>query len=66
MRKGDIALLRNVVSALADPAREVATRALLRDRFGVAGVKGLKALLASAPADIEVERSPDRGRNVKL
>lgn len=67
VRKEDAALLREVVRALADPAREEETRALLQERFASAGKGGLKALLAAAPLEgIELERSRDIGRDVAL
>jgi hypothetical protein len=67
VRKDDAALVRGVVQALADPAREAEARALLRDRFGGAINKGLKALLAAAPLEgIDFSREPDFGRGGKL
>lgn len=67
VRKEDAALVRGVVDALADPGRETETRALLRERFGEAPAKGLKALLAAAPLEgIELERERDAGRDVEL
>ena len=66
VRKGDAALLRGVVSALADPAREREARALLRERFAAGKTAGLKALLAAAPLDgIDLTREPDFGREVE-
>lgn len=67
VRKDDAALVRGVASALADPDREVETRALLRQRFAEPPAKGLKALLASAPLEgIDLERPRDVGRAVDL
>jgi len=67
VRKDDAALLRGLVQALADPTREAEARALLRDRFGGAVAKGLKALLAAAPLDgIDLTREPDFGRDSAL
>ena len=63
VRKEDASLMREVASALADPAREVETRSLLRERIATARTGGLKALLASAPLDeIELDRPRDFGR----
>ena len=62
-----MALVRGVVRALADPAREAESRALLRERFAPASPLDLKALLASAPLDgVDLERDPDVGRPVEL
>ena len=67
VRKDDAPLVRGVASALADPDREAAARALLRARFGVSRVKGLKALLAALPLDgIDLDRSRDLGRDIDL
>jgi len=67
VRKNDAKLLRDVVSALADPTTELEARALLRERFGAGKVTGLKALLASAPLEgIDLTRSRDFGRAVEL
>jgi hypothetical protein len=62
----DVALVRGVVNALTDPARERETRALLRERFGVGSAKGLKYLLAQAPLEgIDLTRPRDFGRDVE-
>ena len=67
VRKDDAALLRSVAQALGDPGREAEARALLRERFGVAKAKGLKALLAAAPLEgIDLTRERDLGRHVAL
>lgn len=67
VRKDDADLIRSVVSALADPLREVEARDFLRDRFGDGPPVGLKALLAAAPLeDIDLERSRDRDRENPL
>lgn len=67
VRKDDAALVRGVAKALADPAREVEARALLRERFGANKAKGLKALLAAAPLEgIDLARERDVGRDVML
>jgi hypothetical protein len=67
VRKGDAALLRDVVQALADPERERETRAFLRERFSADRQKGLKALLASAPLEnIDLTREQDMARDVDL
>ena len=67
VRKQDAALVRSVVTALADPDHEAETRALLRERFTAAKPQGLKALLAAAPLEgIDLERSRDTGRPVDL
>jgi len=67
VRKDDAALVRGVAQALCDPARAAETRALLRERFGAATAKGLKALLASAPLEaIDITRKRDLGRDIAL
>ena len=67
VRKDDVSLVRDVVSALEDPDQANEARALLRERFGAGKSKGLKALLAAAPLEgIELERDSDGGREVDL
>lgn len=67
VRKDDAALVRDVAQALSDPAREAEARAMLRERFGAAKAKGLKALLAGAPLEgIDLTRERDLGRDVAL
>jgi hypothetical protein len=67
VRRDDATLVRGVVAALADPAREVEARALLRERFAPAFPLDLKALLAAAPLDgVDLERAQDVGRPVEL
>jgi hypothetical protein len=63
----DASLVRRVAAALADPARQAATRTLLRQRFAEPPKGSLKTLLASAPLDgIDLDRSLDLGRDVEL
>lgn len=63
----DAALLRAVATALADPDRAAAARAVLQARFAPAPARSLKELLAAAPLDgIDLERSGDTGRPVAL
>ena len=58
VRKDDAALVRSVVSALADLERGAETRTLLRERFGGRPPIGLKALLAAAPLEgIDLDRT---------
>jgi hypothetical protein len=67
VHEDDVALVRGVVDALADPDRADETRALLRERFGLQRGKGLKALLAAAPLDgIELARERGLGRDIDL
>lgn len=67
VRKQDAALVRRVVTALADPAHGVAALALLHEHFGPSKPHGLKALLAAAPLDgLDLDRAPDLGRPVDL
>jgi hypothetical protein len=67
VRREDASLIRQVASALSDPARQAAARALLQRRFVEPANPGLKALLASAPLEgIDLERSQDVGRDVDL
>jgi hypothetical protein len=66
VRRDDVELVRGVVRALADPAREAQTRALLRERVARAPVE-LKSLLATAPMEgVDLERDRDPGRPVEL
>ena len=61
VHRDDVALVRSVVRALADPERGNETRALLRDRFGAPPSRGLKALLAAAPLEgINLDRDRNR------
>ena len=65
--KDDAGLIRQVAAALSDPARQVAARMLLRQRFVEPPQVSLKELLASAPLDgIDLDRNPDLGREVDL
>jgi hypothetical protein len=67
VRKEDAGLVRRVAAALADPARQAAARALLRQRFAEPPKVSLKALLTAAPLDgIELDRGRDVGRDVDL
>ena len=67
MHRQDVALVRGLVGALADPQRAAAARALLRERFAPETAADLKVLLASAPLEgIDLERSNDTGRPVEL
>jgi hypothetical protein len=67
VRKEDADLVRCVASALSDPSRQAEARRLLRQRFVEPSKVSLKALLAAAPLDgIDLDRSPDPGREVDL
>ena len=67
VRKADVALVRGVAHALSDPAREAEALALLRERFGTATAKGLKAHLAAAPLEgVDLARKRDLGRDITL
>jgi hypothetical protein len=67
VRKNDAPLIRGVARALTDPDREADARALLQRQFGGPAMKGLKALLASAPLDgIDLSRDRDSARDVEL
>mgnify|MGYP000846277701 CR=1 FL=1 len=64
-RKEDVALVRGVAAALADPAREAEIRAVLREVVAPPAPGSLKALLAAAPLEgVDLERSHDLGRDV--
>lgn len=64
VRQDDVPLVKSVVAALADPAREIEARTVLRERFGGGRAKGFKALLASAPLEgIDLGRQRDFGRD---
>ena len=65
--KDDASLVRQVVAALADPARQAAARTLLQQNFVGPPKVSLKALLAAAPLDgIDLERDRSPGRDVDL
>ncbi len=67
VRKEDAGLVRGIAAALADPTREAAARALLRQRFVEPAKLSLKALLASAPLEgMDLDRSRDLGRDMDL
>ena len=67
VHKDDVALVRMVVAALADPERKGEARALLRSRFGKPTGEDLKAYLAAAPLEgIDLTRPRDFGRDVVL
>jgi len=67
VRKEDAVLVRDVASALGDPAREAEARAILREKIAMPRTGGLKALLAAAPLDgIDLDRPRDFGRDVAL
>ncbi|MDC7788993.1 hypothetical protein PQJ75_21860 [Rhodoplanes sp. TEM] len=68
IRKDDAGLLRSVARALSDPTRATATRALLEQEFGDRRGDVLKAVLAAAPADLDLEpeRPRETGRDVEL
>ena len=66
VKHDDVPLVRGVVEALSDPAREGETRALLRERFGSTPAKSFKAMLAEAPLEgIDLTRQVDFGRDVE-
>ena len=65
--KDDAIQVRQLAAALSDPARRVAARMLLRQRFVEPPKVSLKELLASATLDgIDLDRSRDLGREVDL
>lgn len=67
VRREDAGLVRDVASALGDPAREAETRSILRERISPVRAIGLKALLAAAPLDgIDLDRPRDFGRATAL
>jgi hypothetical protein len=67
VRKEDASLVRRIASALSDPSRQAEARRLLQLRFVELPKVSLKALIASAPLDgIDLDRSPDPGREVEL
>ena len=66
VRRDDVVLIRGVATALRDPDRHTATRALLRDRLGAPRPRGFKELLASCPVDLDLDRSRDLGRDIEL
>ena len=67
VRKEDVALVRDVATALVDPEHGTETRAILRERIAASRSGGFKALLASAPLEgIDLERPRDFGRDDAL
>lgn len=67
VHRKDAALVRRVVSALIDPAREADARARLSTHFPAGEARGLKALLAAAPLEgVDLTRPRDKGRAVAL
>ena len=67
VRREDVALVRDVATALVDPERGTETRAILRERIAALRSGGFKALLASAPLEgIDLERPRDFGRDAAL
>ena len=67
VHRDDAALLRAVASALSDPSSRAETRRRLGQGLARSAGGGLKALLAEAPFDgIDLDRSPDLGRDVDL
>jgi len=67
VRREDASLARQVAAVLSAPTWQAAARALLHRRFVEPESLSLKALLASGPLEgIELDRSPDVGRNVDL
>jgi hypothetical protein len=67
VRKEDAGLVRDVATALGDPARESETRALLRERIAPPRRRGLKALIEAAPLEgIDLERPRDLGRETEF
>jgi hypothetical protein len=66
-REEDADLLREIAEALADPTRRVRMRAHLRKSVRPLKSEGFKAFLAQAPlAGVDLERSPDTGREIEL
>ena len=67
VRSVDVELIWSVATALRDPDRDTATRALLRDRLGAPRPRGFKELLAACPLDgIDLERPREFGRDIAL
>ena len=66
--EADARLVRSLARALReDPEKAAILRRQLRETIGMGEAEGLKALLAAAPLEgIEISRSRDRGRYVKL
>lgn len=62
----DAGLLRDIASALADPARAPSARRLLREHFNPYAGMDRKELLAAAPLDLELdfERRIDPPREI--
>lgn len=67
VRREDAALLRAVAAALLDPDRAAEGRLLLREHFAPASARSFKEFLLSAPLEeLDLERSRDTGRDIKL
>ena len=59
--------MRDIASALGDPAREAGTRAVLRETVAPPRTGGLKALLERAPLEgIDLARPRDLDRDLSL
>lgn len=67
VRKEDANLVREIASALGDPARHDAACATLRQHITRQPSKSFKELLSSAPLEgIELDRPRDFGREIDL
>jgi len=67
VRTQDAALVREVASALGDPERAEATRAILQKQVAAPPIKSFKDLLASAPLEgVEITRTLDTGREISF
>jgi hypothetical protein len=64
----DMALLREIAAALADPERGARTRQVLHEHFDPYAGLGLKELLAAAPSDLELDfdRRADVDREIEF
>ncbi|MCC7346659.1 MAG: hypothetical protein IT538_04605 [Variibacter sp.] len=67
VRKDDAELVRNLVQAMADPARRAIVKDTLVSLIQKRPRRDLKALLASAPLEgIDLTRERDFGREIDL
>ena len=67
VHKNDVALMRRIADALAQPERGALARRWLLERFGDGKAAGFKALLAAVSLDdLDLRRNRDVGRELDL
>ena len=67
VHRDDVDLVREVATALCDPDRGKAARALLRERFVGTSQRSFKELLASCPLEgVDLNRARELSRDVEF